>query len=191
MSKKRLCVCIVLEGSYPYITGGVSAWVHDLIINLPEVDFKLFTISPEANQPLRYKLPVNVIESRDILIGAPPGTVIKEPRKKIKLLKEVWRFHQNLEAGRTPDTRKMIGMIPENSFLYHLAVKSRIGWKMITQGNRKNNPLYPVLRLLLGLEILPRHALQRSLCRSPTGRYLSCRVYRICWSGCSGCPLQT
>ncbi|MDA3955444.1 GT4 family glycosyltransferase PelF [Oceanispirochaeta sp.] len=143
MSEKRLCVCIVLEGSYPYITGGVSAWVHDLIVNLPELDFKLFTISPEANQPLRYKLPLNVIESRDILLGAPPGTALKTPRKKVRLMKEVWKYHQMMEANNPPDTKKMIGLIPEKTFLYHLAVKSRIGWKMIARGNRKNNPLYP------------------------------------------------
>ncbi|QEN07051.1 DUF3492 domain-containing protein [Oceanispirochaeta crateris] len=143
MSEKRLCVCIILEGSYPYITGGVSAWVHDLIVNLSDIDFKLFTISPEANQPLRYDLPANVIENRDILIGAPPGTVLKSPKRKVKLMKEIWQFHQRMESGSETEIKTMIGMIPENTFLYHLAVKSRIGWNMITRGNTKNNPLYP------------------------------------------------
>ena len=34
-------------------------------------------------------------------------------------------------------------MIPSKPLLFQLAVKSRIGWKMITMGNRRNNPLYP------------------------------------------------
>ncbi|MBF9016443.1 MULTISPECIES: GT4 family glycosyltransferase PelF [unclassified Oceanispirochaeta] len=140
---KRICICIVLEGSYPYITGGVSAWVHDLIKNLPELDFKLFTISPEANQPLRYELPPNVIESRDILIGEPAGTVFKSPRRGARLMKEIFKFHQIMAEHKDPDVKKMFSMMPEKRFLYHLAVKSKLGWKMITNGNRKNNPLYP------------------------------------------------
>ncbi|MCG6197789.1 DUF3492 domain-containing protein, partial [Anoxybacillus sp. LAT_38] len=24
-------ICIVAEGSYPYVTGGVSSWIHDVI----------------------------------------------------------------------------------------------------------------------------------------------------------------
>jgi len=143
MSEKRLCVCILLEGSYPFITGGVSAWVHDLISSLPEIDFKLFTISPEKDQPLRYELPPNVIECRDILIGEPSGTVFKSPRKKVRLMKEIWNFHQLMRENKETNVKEMIRMIPANTFLFQLAVKSRIGWKMITMGNRRNNPLYP------------------------------------------------
>jgi hypothetical protein len=51
----------VIEGSYPYITGGVSAWVHDLILGLPEIEFSLFTLSPEVGQEHRYELPANVV----------------------------------------------------------------------------------------------------------------------------------
>ena len=28
-------VCIIVEGSYPYVAGGVSSWVHDLIRACP------------------------------------------------------------------------------------------------------------------------------------------------------------
>ena len=140
---RRLTVCIVLEGSYPYITGGVSAWVHDLIKNIPEVDFKLYTISPKSDQPLRYELPPNVIESVDIVLGEPTGRIFKSPPRPMKLLKEIARFHKLMAENRDPDVKKMIGLIPENTFLYHLAVKSRIGWKMIVNGNIKKNPLYP------------------------------------------------
>ncbi len=144
MSEKRLCVCIILEGSYPYITGGVSAWVHDLIKNLPEIDFKLFTISPEPNQPLRYELPPNVIECRDILVGVPfEDAGVKTPLRGLKLMKEIFRFHKDMKENKNPEMDRLFDMIPEGCYLNLLAVKSRIGWNMIVDGNRKNNPLYP------------------------------------------------
>ena len=34
-------VCLVLEGTYPYVRGGVSTWVHDLIGSLPDLRFAL------------------------------------------------------------------------------------------------------------------------------------------------------
>ena len=143
MSEKRLKVCIVLEGSYPYITGGVSAWVHDLIINIPEVDFALFTISPKSNQPLRYELPPNVVESVDVVLGELPRAALKKPKNSRKLMREVLRFHRDMKEGKQPDMADLIRYIPEGTYLIKQAVKSPIGWKLIKQGNEKNNPLYP------------------------------------------------
>lgn len=37
-------VCIIVEGCYPYVAGGVSSWVHGLIQSFPKVEFILQTI---------------------------------------------------------------------------------------------------------------------------------------------------
>lgn len=66
---RPLRVCFLLEGSYPYITGGVSSWVHDLIRGMPEIEFVLFSISPAENQTLKYELPENVVEHKDIVLS--------------------------------------------------------------------------------------------------------------------------
>ncbi|MFQ5450560.1 MAG: GT4 family glycosyltransferase PelF [Nitrospinaceae bacterium] len=54
-------VCLVLEGTYPYIAGGVSNWSHELIQALPELKFHLLAIvPPNADLSPRYRLPGNV-----------------------------------------------------------------------------------------------------------------------------------
>jgi glycosyltransferase involved in cell wall biosynthesis len=54
-------VCLVLEGTYPYVTGGVSNWAHDLIRARPELTFHLMALVPPGpEQPLRFELPPNV-----------------------------------------------------------------------------------------------------------------------------------
>lgn len=55
-------VCLVLEGTYPYVSGGVSSWVHDLVRSLPELGFALFHIGPHpgAYKSQHYALPSNV-----------------------------------------------------------------------------------------------------------------------------------
>jgi len=56
-------VCLVLEGTYPYVTGGVSSWVHNLIRALPRVRFSLLTILPsrETYRDYKYEVPENVV----------------------------------------------------------------------------------------------------------------------------------
>ncbi len=55
-------VCLLLEGTYPYVTGGVSSWVHDLIISLDGITFDIVAILPSKNyvRKYKYKIPPNV-----------------------------------------------------------------------------------------------------------------------------------
>ncbi len=55
-------ICLVLEGTYPYVAGGVSSWVHDLVRSLSDLTFALVHIGPKpgAYGAPRYDLPANV-----------------------------------------------------------------------------------------------------------------------------------
>ena len=55
-------ICIIAEGCYPYMIGGVSQWIHGLIHSYPKQEFIILTIV--ADRSLRgkyvYELPENV-----------------------------------------------------------------------------------------------------------------------------------
>lgn len=54
-------VCILVEGTYPYITGGVSSWVQMLIENMPDIEFDVVHLAPwRWNKPFAYKPPKNL-----------------------------------------------------------------------------------------------------------------------------------
>jgi len=55
-------VCMILEGSYPYVNGGVSSWTHQYIQGMPEVEFELWCIGAkaESRDKFKYELPSNV-----------------------------------------------------------------------------------------------------------------------------------
>ena len=57
-------ICIISEGCYPYIAGGVSSWVQMLIEGMPEHEFIIVTIGAEKKDKgkFKYTLPKNVIE---------------------------------------------------------------------------------------------------------------------------------
>ncbi|MDO6604156.1 GT4 family glycosyltransferase PelF [Arenibacter palladensis] len=57
---KRLSVLLVTEGTYPYNTGGVSTWAHDLCTKIPEVDYTLYSINALVEHRFKYQLSGNV-----------------------------------------------------------------------------------------------------------------------------------
>ncbi|NBV22023.1 MAG: DUF3492 domain-containing protein [Proteobacteria bacterium] len=63
-------VTLFLEGTYPYVLGGVSSWVHQIITGLPELTFSLFYIGAkqEPNAKQHYKLPPNVLTVREVYL---------------------------------------------------------------------------------------------------------------------------
>lgn len=60
--RHRTDITLLLEGTYPFVRGGVSGWVHQLIEGLPEFSFSLLYLGAErmANEEIRYRLPPNV-----------------------------------------------------------------------------------------------------------------------------------
>ena len=56
-------VCLLVEGTYPYVSGGVSSWVHDVILGHPELSFAVLYVGsyPGAHGEPRYQLPSNVV----------------------------------------------------------------------------------------------------------------------------------
>ncbi len=138
---KPLRVCFILEGSYPYITGGVSSWVHDLIRGIPEIEFSLFSISPDENQTLKYDLPDNVVEHRDIVLShlQKGKTRMKHPGKTLQRIRDM---HEVFSHKGVPSMEEVLKGMPEGFYAYEAAVKSSIGWKMIERYNRRNNPVY-------------------------------------------------
>ena len=61
-------ICVILEGCYPYVTGGVSSWMHQYIQAMPQHEFVVWAINadPSQNGKFRYQLPDNVVEVREV-----------------------------------------------------------------------------------------------------------------------------
>ena len=71
--KQKADVCLILEGTYPYVTGGVSGWAHGLINEQSHLTFHLCAIVPrDAELELKYTLPNNVIGLTTIRLNDMP-----------------------------------------------------------------------------------------------------------------------
>ncbi len=63
-------ICLIAEGSYPYITGGVSSWINQLIRSMPEYEFVLIAINPDSTRrgQYRYELPDNLVNIYELFL---------------------------------------------------------------------------------------------------------------------------
>ena len=63
-------ICIVAEGCYPYVVGGVSSWIHSMIKAFSDYQFIILAIV--ANRSCRgkfvYELPENVSEVYELYL---------------------------------------------------------------------------------------------------------------------------
>jgi len=63
-------VCLVLEGTYPYVSGGVSAWVYDIIKKNPSTTFYILFIGAKKpiKKKLHFELPNNVVGFKEVYL---------------------------------------------------------------------------------------------------------------------------
>ena len=80
-------VCLICEGSYPYVPGGVSNWVQMLCTQFRDVEFVVWAIATTKEEMPKYvyRIPGNVKEIRTLYLG---DAVFKKSGRKIRLTKE-------------------------------------------------------------------------------------------------------
>jgi glycosyltransferase involved in cell wall biosynthesis len=102
--EKSADICLVVEGSYPYITGGVSSWIQWLINNMADYSFSLVALIAEPKEPSerKYPFPENVVSYQEFVLfdyseikGAKP---LKLSKRKWRLLSK--RLHQLMQDWR-------------------------------------------------------------------------------------------
>ncbi len=70
MEAKDADICLLLEGTYPYVAGGVSGWVDQIIRGLPDFTFALVYLGSQKKlhgKP-HYELPDNVTSLTEIFL---------------------------------------------------------------------------------------------------------------------------
>lgn len=74
-------VCLVLEGTYPYVQGGVSSWVHQIVTEMHDLKFAIFYLGSTQAQAgeRRYAVPSNVIVLEEVFLFEPLPDGAVEP----------------------------------------------------------------------------------------------------------------
>lgn len=128
-------VCLIVEGTYPFVTGGVSAWLDQLIRALPELRFAILHIAAteEARPPLAYTLPPNVTDMR--VIGVHGGRELARSGARVppEAWEEVRTFHDAMIDGRGElgALLRVLAPTPESGPTPHDFIHGKSSWGVV------------------------------------------------------------
>lgn len=97
-------VCLICEGCYPYVPGGVSGWVQMLCSRFRDIEFVIWAIATtrEEMSEFAYRLPENVKEVRTLYLG---DEAFRRPKEKILLPQEEKEVLKGLMTGPAEEIR--------------------------------------------------------------------------------------
>ena len=80
-------ICVIAEGCYPFVPGGVSSWMQGLVQSMPQHEFVVWAIG--AQEKLRghfaYKLPENVVKVVDVYLDSVIHEALRKNPRRYRL----------------------------------------------------------------------------------------------------------
>ncbi len=141
-------IMLVCEGTYPYIRGGVSSWIHQLILGLPHFSFGIIFIGsrPEDYSDILYTLPKNLRHLEVHYLYEEKKFLPKKRKGNEKAFKALSSFYQeiNSDSVKMPNELKnidfFISKLTKEDFLY-----SKESWNFMKRIYEKNAPDIPFI----------------------------------------------
>ncbi len=129
-------VCLILEGTYPYVAGGVSTWVYQLLQSLPDKTFSIIYLGAHrpAVRKMHYEIPANVVDFKEYYLF--DYRVQKERKGRIReedfeIIEDVLRLMPHVNADLFGKFFQSIGdQRTRGVDLYDLAHSPR-AWEML------------------------------------------------------------
>jgi len=140
-------IMIFAEGTYPYVRGGVSSWIHQLITQLPTFTFGICFIGsqPSDYDEIRYELPPNLMHIEVHYLFNPNKKEKANYQESDKTLEVVRSLHHAFsKQGTIPDEIKNLAFF-QNELTESYFQHSRGAWEYINEMYMKNCPDMPFI----------------------------------------------
>lgn len=104
-----LDVVIFCEGTYPYVSGGVSSWINSLLQGMPELTFGLVYLAPTRHfeRKFKYKVPDCVKEIQEVYLYDVASLQQVGEGDKAQAWKAAEQFFTGMVEGHLPDFDKI------------------------------------------------------------------------------------
>ncbi len=142
---KKVDVMLLLEGTFPFVSGGVSSWVNQIILGLPELTFGGVFIgsSPGDYDGFKYDLPSNLKHLEvHYLHGEqinPPICKLVGDKKGFEILRRLHGWFTNPFPDGLPEELKQLSFYQhsENGVDYKQFLYSERSWQYLTDMYRE------------------------------------------------------
>jgi len=177
-------VCLILEGTYPYVTGGVSSWTHDMIRAHPELTFHLMTLmAPGADLKPRYTVPENVTGQSTVFLQQIPqgGRFQRQHMAMLEALEDP--LTALMTGGGVDDLRAVLNVLgPHREGLGDsVLLNSPAAWDLLVRMYERCQPDSSFLEYFWGWRALVGGLYSVLMCEMPAAR-----VYHTVCTGYAG-----
>lgn len=111
-------ICIVAEGCYPYVVGGVSGWIHSMIQSFPEVEFVILSVvsNRSLSGKFAYELPENVTEVHETYLDDLDWGKKPKRGKRTRLGRKEYQALKSIVSNEDVDWDTVFDMFQKGSF---------------------------------------------------------------------------
>ncbi|MCJ8342485.1 MAG: GT4 family glycosyltransferase PelF [Cetobacterium sp.] len=138
-------ICLICEGSYPYVVGGVSSWIQDLINSNQEHIFSIVCIIPnEQFVNIKYEIPKNVSKIKNIILHnnykVSSFKILKNKFMFRGLTEEIRKIF-DFKSKNTKEVLKIIEKISDKKYGNPLEIIiNKIFWRSLIDYYKENYP---------------------------------------------------
>ena len=141
-------IMLVSEGTYPYIRGGVSSWIHQLISGLPMFSFGIIFIGSRAQDydEAKYTFPENLKHVEVHYLFEEKKHLPRKRKGNAKAFEALHTFYQNMQTQKPTFPKALQNIdfftkqITQKDFLY-----SKESWLFMKHTYEKNAPEIPFI----------------------------------------------
>lgn len=135
-SEKEYDVCLLLEGTYPFVSGGVSTWIHNLIKGMPELTFTAVCIlaSSKEKAKYRYELPDNFVDPKIVYLHD-PIEVKRSLFKRISAndMDKLRNIHGSMNKLDTKQLKEIVELFRKGKFPLSELFHGRQAWDLMVE----------------------------------------------------------
>ncbi len=134
----RTDVCLILEGTYPYVAGGVSTWVQQILEAMPQYHFSILYIGARSSEErvVKYRIPANVVDIQEVFVHDYPAPLTGSGQSRT-LPHEAWaeigKFCSAIAEGRYHDIRSLVRIMEglDDGVFMDMVSRSHPMWEII------------------------------------------------------------
>jgi glycosyltransferase involved in cell wall biosynthesis len=153
-------VCLVVEGGYPYVLGGVASWADALMRASPKLKFHVIAIAVSSQTRRKsFTLPANVVGLTDILLDVCPRGRTPTRRDADR----IGRIFQLLETALTTGDHsrfdELVDQVRITGFGQAALLDSKDSWRAVEEAYERLLPNGPLLDFFWSWRFLVRSLL--------------------------------
>ena len=141
-------IALLLEGTFPYVSGGVSSWINQIIRAYPEYRFAIVFLGSRREDygEFRYPLPDNVVHFEEHYLYAPihwhqqPAPRKGSERGEALALRLIDAFSEGMDSPRAMDAFReaALELLPGGALRLEDFLYSQSAWNIICDIYRKH-----------------------------------------------------